>query len=211
MAQTAPVGLTSSRLTPQASSLTLGVTAAHPFWSVEREEFVPAGDLRQYERVVAIDGREFRLTSITPRDGPETVYNFEVANEHVYYVGDDGLLVHNAYASRMLGRALASTRLAAGFRKAGYQAAHIVPTGAWTGRSAAVQNAVKLAQANMAKFGVGLNSTPNGFWAKAGHMGSHTDRYLLAMGKIIGDAKSKRQLTDGLQDLRRMLERGDFS
>ncbi len=112
MAQTAPVGfsndsqptsrhLSSSGLTPQASSLTLGVTAAHPFWSVDREEFVPAGDLRQFERVVAIDGREFRLTSITPRDGPETVYNFEVANEHVYYVGDDGLLVHNLYLTHM--------------------------------------------------------------------------------------------------------------
>ena len=36
------------------------------------------------------------LTDITPRAGPETVYNFEVAGEHVYYVGTDGLLVHNA-------------------------------------------------------------------------------------------------------------------
>ncbi len=119
-------------------------------------------------------------------------------------------MVHNAYASRILGAALASTRLAAGFRKAAYQAEHIVPVGKWTGKSAAVQAAVAKAQANMEKFGVGLNSVSNGFWAKAGHMGSHTDKYFLAMGKIIGDAKSKRQLTDGLQDLRRMLERGDF-
>ena len=87
--------------------------------------------------------------SIAPRAGPETVYNFEVANEHVYYVGEDGLLVHNAYASRIPGTALASTRLAAGFRKAAYQAAHIVPVGNWTGRSAAVQAAVAKAQANI--------------------------------------------------------------
>lgn len=119
-------------------------------------------------------------------------------------------MVHNAYASRIPGTALASKRLAAGFCKAAYQAAHIVPVGKWTGRSAAVQAAVAKAQANMEKFGVGLNSVSNGFWAKAGHMRSHTDKYLLAMGKIIGEAKSKRQLTDGLQDLRRMLERGDF-
>jgi hypothetical protein len=102
LSQDSPIpGLTSSSFKIHHSSLTLGVTAAHPFWSVDREGFVPAGELRQYERVVAMDGREFRLTSITPRDGPETVYNFEVANEHVYYVGEDGLLVHNNYFRRI--------------------------------------------------------------------------------------------------------------
>ena len=48
------------------------------------------------EEVVTIDGQIWRLTSITPRAGPETVYNFEVAGEHVYYVTSNGLLAHNA-------------------------------------------------------------------------------------------------------------------
>ncbi len=82
---------------PSASSLSLGVTVAHPFWSVDREDFIPAGELLPQEQVIGIDSQHFRLTSITPRAGPETVYNFEVALDHVYYVGEGGVLVHNAY------------------------------------------------------------------------------------------------------------------
>jgi hypothetical protein len=88
--------------TSSTFSQTLGVTAAHPFWSVTRDDFVPAGELELLEQVVTIDGQIWRLTAITPRAGPETVYNFEVAGEHVYYVGSDGLLVHNAYVHKAL-------------------------------------------------------------------------------------------------------------
>jgi hypothetical protein len=84
------------------SSLTLGVTAAHPFWSMTRDEFVPAGEMELGEQVVALEGQLWRLTSITSRAGPESVYNFEVASEHVYYVGSDGLLVHNLYVCAVL-------------------------------------------------------------------------------------------------------------
>jgi hypothetical protein len=93
---TEPALQSSSSLKSPGSSLTLGVTSAHPFWSVTRDDFVPAGELELFEQVVTIDGQLWRLTAITPRDGPETVYNFEVAREHVYYVGKDGLLVHNS-------------------------------------------------------------------------------------------------------------------
>ncbi len=75
------------------------MTPVHPFWSVTRDDFVPAGELVLGEEVVTIDGQIWRLTSITPRAGPETVYNFEVAGEHVYYVTSDGLLVHNSCGS----------------------------------------------------------------------------------------------------------------
>jgi hypothetical protein len=85
-----------------SSTLKLSVTTAHPFWSVTRDDFVPAGELELLEQVVTIDGQIWRLTAITPRAGPETVYNFEVAGEHVYYVGSDGLLVHNAYVHKAL-------------------------------------------------------------------------------------------------------------
>ncbi|HMO16319.1 MAG TPA: polymorphic toxin-type HINT domain-containing protein [Pirellulaceae bacterium] len=89
-----------------AAGQTLSVTAEHPFWSVTRDEFVPAGELVLGEEVVTIDGQIWRLTSITPRAGPETVYNFEVAGEHVYYVTSDGLLVHNS----CLGKAIKNAR-----------------------------------------------------------------------------------------------------
>jgi len=85
-----------------SSNLTLGVTSLHPFWSVDREDFIPAGELLPQEQVIGIDGQHFRLTSIVPRAGPESVYNFEVALDHVYYVGEGGLLVHNLYVAEVL-------------------------------------------------------------------------------------------------------------
>ena len=57
-----------------------------------------AGKLLPQERLKGIDGQEYRLTSIVPRAGPETVYNLEVAIDHVYYVGQNGLLAHNMCA-----------------------------------------------------------------------------------------------------------------
>ena len=75
-----------------------------------RDEFVPAGEMELGEQVVALEGQLWRLTSITSRAGPESVYNFEVAGEHVYYVGSDGLLVQNAYNTQALRHAVAWSR-----------------------------------------------------------------------------------------------------
>jgi hypothetical protein len=36
-----------------------------------------------------------RVVSITPLEGQETVYNFTVAKDHDYFVGETGFLVHN--------------------------------------------------------------------------------------------------------------------
>ena len=49
------------------------------------------GDLLQ-----TVDGNWRRVTAITPLPGQETVYNFTVANDHDYFVGETGFLVHNA-------------------------------------------------------------------------------------------------------------------
>ncbi|QDT39255.1 Hint domain-containing protein [Stratiformator vulcanicus] len=72
-----------------------GVTANHPFWSIDRNEFIAADDLNVGERVDTLSGIR-RITSITPRGPPETVYNLEVHGQHVYRVGDAGVLVHNS-------------------------------------------------------------------------------------------------------------------
>lgn len=72
----------------------IGVTASHPFWSSDRHEFVPAGQLRVGERVVGLSGLH-AVESIRPRDGPTPVYNLEVNGEHVYRVASVGVLVHN--------------------------------------------------------------------------------------------------------------------
>ena len=73
----------------------IGVTETHPFWSVDREDFVPVGELVEGERLLLFNGETKRVTQRLPRPGPECVYNLEVLGEHVYLVTQDGLLVHN--------------------------------------------------------------------------------------------------------------------
>ncbi len=76
--------------------LTIGVTATHPIWSVDEDDFVAAGTLLPGERLLTATGRIAHVHSLTPRPGPEPVYNLEVDVEHVYYVSHAGVLVHNA-------------------------------------------------------------------------------------------------------------------
>ena len=76
----------------------LGCTANHPFWSADRQDFVPAGSLTIGEHLRTESGTLRQVTRITPRRGPPVaVFNLEVDAEHVYYVSTAGVLVHNAY------------------------------------------------------------------------------------------------------------------
>jgi hypothetical protein len=103
LASTPPATLSSQTAlssSPSAPSIsptdTIGVTANHPFWSVERAEFVQAGELRIGERLRTLAGDIQWVQQKLPRPGPEPVYNLEVHAEHVYYVGSSGVLAHNA-------------------------------------------------------------------------------------------------------------------
>ena len=78
----------------------IGTTPNHPFWSNDRQRFVAAGDLRPGESLRTADGSQQTVRSVTSRGGGHTVYNLEVNREHVYYVGDTGLLVHNSKLSQ---------------------------------------------------------------------------------------------------------------
>jgi hypothetical protein len=76
----------------------LGCTANHPFWSADRQDFVPAGSLTIGEHLRTESGTLRQVTRITPRRGPPVaVFNLEVDAEHVYYVSTAGVLVHNTY------------------------------------------------------------------------------------------------------------------
>jgi hypothetical protein len=81
----------------------LGVTANHPFWSLDRLAFVPAGELAAGERVRRHDGASLRITGVERRPGPQAVCNIEVQGEHAYEVSNLGLLVHNAGAGNCQG------------------------------------------------------------------------------------------------------------
>ncbi|WP_232101926.1 polymorphic toxin-type HINT domain-containing protein [Gimesia chilikensis] len=80
----------------EGESEPIGATSQHPFWSRDRNAFVPAGELRIGEELKTALGTSTRVTSIEIRAGPETVYGLEVAGEHVYQITHAGLLVHNA-------------------------------------------------------------------------------------------------------------------
>ncbi len=81
----------------------IGVTDNHPFWSEDRHEFVPVGQLRQSERV-RIQSGTAQVVSIAKRPlrPGEMVYNLEVHGEHVYQVTSAGVLVHNSCPADIL-------------------------------------------------------------------------------------------------------------
>lgn len=63
----------------------LGVTNNHPVYSVDRREFIPAGDLKIGETLQLLTGIT-RVESITSLPGNHRVYNLEVHTRHVYHV-----------------------------------------------------------------------------------------------------------------------------
>ncbi len=72
-----------------------GVTDNHPYWSVDRHDFVPVGELRVAELIDTEFGPR-RVESITPWTGFDgLLYNLETT-EHVFRVGTVGSLVHNS-------------------------------------------------------------------------------------------------------------------
>jgi hypothetical protein len=77
---------------------TITGTTIHPVWSVDRQEWVPLAELAQGERLQGLDGLAVVLGVSLSRVS-QPVYNIEVHGEHVYQVGDLGLVVHNNSAA----------------------------------------------------------------------------------------------------------------
>ena len=79
----------------------IGATPEHPFFSIDRQDYVLAKDLYIGELVKSSSNKEIRFVEARFRKKGEFVYNFEVWREHNYYVsGNDGkdfVLVHNTY------------------------------------------------------------------------------------------------------------------
>lgn len=71
----------------------LTITTEHPVWSVDREGWVYAGDLRPGECVETLDGVAYVLASLPA--GERTVYDIEVLGDHTFYAGEQGVWVHN--------------------------------------------------------------------------------------------------------------------
>ncbi len=73
-------------------------TTIHPVWSVDRQEWVPLAELTDGEALQGLDGLAVDL-SVTLSRLTQPVYSIEVHGEHVYQVGELGLVVHNACSS----------------------------------------------------------------------------------------------------------------
>jgi hypothetical protein len=77
------------------SEVPISCTENHHFWSEDRGQFVPAGNLQTGEQVRSADGSTSTVTSISDHPGSRRVFNLEVHVEHVYLVSTIGVVVHN--------------------------------------------------------------------------------------------------------------------
>ena len=83
---------------------TIGTTGNHPFWSVDRQTYLQANELMNGERLQTWTNQMRYVVRKHFRKATEAVFNMEVALEHVYFVGNSGILTHNnrAYVERRL-------------------------------------------------------------------------------------------------------------
>jgi len=81
---------------------TITGTTIHPVWSVDRQEWVPLAELTDGETLQGLDGLAVVL-SVSLSRVSQPVYNIEVHGEHVYQVGELGLVVHNTCPVKGLG------------------------------------------------------------------------------------------------------------
>jgi len=72
---------------------TLWATPNHPFWY--KDQYVEAEALSVWDTLTAADGSTEVITNTFVKDTTLKVYNFTVEDNHNYYVGTSGLLVHN--------------------------------------------------------------------------------------------------------------------
>ncbi len=72
---------------------TFNATAEHPFW-VQGQGWTPTIELRSGNAIAAAEG-DILIRTITKEPQMVQVYNFEVANDHSYFVATNGLWVHN--------------------------------------------------------------------------------------------------------------------
>jgi hypothetical protein len=73
---------------------TITGTTIHPVWSVDRQEWVPLAELAEGETLQGLDGLAVVL-GVSLSRVTQPVYNIEVHGEHVYQVGELGVVVHN--------------------------------------------------------------------------------------------------------------------
>jgi Pretoxin HINT domain len=72
----------------------LGATATHPLYSLDRQQFIPTEDIKVGEHLLSKSGI-ITVVSKTYDPTPQEVYNLEVGQWHNFLVGVGGVVVHN--------------------------------------------------------------------------------------------------------------------
>ena len=80
---------------PDGARETISCTTQHPFYVVDRG-WCGADSLLPGDSLELLDGGRSTVVGIAADAGKHTVYNFEVADDHTYFVGNRGVWVHNA-------------------------------------------------------------------------------------------------------------------
>jgi hypothetical protein len=85
-------------------------TPTHPFF-IKNKGWMEAGNISVSDISFTITGQELSIVEITRTGKVEKVYNFSVDEEHNYFVGEVGVLVHNgSYEPSFLGKILKSKK-----------------------------------------------------------------------------------------------------
>ena len=70
-------------------------TSEHPFFVVAKG-WVDAGKIETGDELQTLEGAKLVVESVARRETPSTVFNLDVGNSDTFFVGVDGVLVHNA-------------------------------------------------------------------------------------------------------------------
>ena len=73
------------------------VTANHPFYLFSEQRWLNAGELDETNPLLGVSGNSLDIEALKKHSKQETVYNLSVANDHTYFVGNEGALAHNCY------------------------------------------------------------------------------------------------------------------
>lgn len=74
---------------------TIFTTGDHPFYIPALKRYLSADSIKQGMQLLALSGTLLTVQSVAAVDTTVTVYNFEVEEQHNYFVGEQGVLVHN--------------------------------------------------------------------------------------------------------------------
>lgn len=84
------------------STETITTTINHPFYLPDYGKWIEAGSLSEGSNILLSNGKTDYIDSkfVYQTDKPVTVYNFTVEDYHTYFVGKEGVLVHNTCTTK---------------------------------------------------------------------------------------------------------------